>query len=120
MTHVERQALGVYLFAVHVSRDITEMVISKLKRVRSNRTKIVRVLHHGEEETLGYWPQHGVVYGKGFRFRGKYKRLECESSNIISRQCIFRGNRLVRQRKPGVRSDTFDKQPGKEKLEDVF
>jgi hypothetical protein len=61
MTHVYRQAFARDLFAVHVQREVPEILRSEIVWVCIQRAEKVRVLYQGEEKTFRDRSQHGIV-----------------------------------------------------------
>jgi hypothetical protein len=48
VTHIYRQAFARDLFAVHVQREVTEIILTEVVRVRIQRAEKFCVLYHGE------------------------------------------------------------------------
>jgi len=57
----------------------------KIEGIRRRRAEKILILYHGEQKTLGDWPQDEVIYRQGF-----WSGSECEYLEIDSRQNISR------------------------------
>jgi hypothetical protein len=61
MTNLYREAFDRDLFAVHVHRKVTEIIMSEVVRVCIQRARKVCVLFHCEEKTFRDRSQHRIV-----------------------------------------------------------